>query len=73
MSSKQELEPESELAAMILVELVVWLDDGLEEELLEDNLFDKDFLDHDLPKVLPLEVLDEAVSSSSRLWHSEVT
>ena len=41
--SELELEPESELAAIILVELVARLDGGLEVEPLEDDLPNKDF------------------------------
>ena len=42
MLSELELEPESELVATILVELVAWLDGGLEVEPLKDDLLDKD-------------------------------
>ena len=73
MLSEQKLKPESELAVTILVESVAQLDDGLKEELLKDNLFNEDFPDHDLPKVLLVEVLDEAVSSGLCLWHLEAT
>ena len=56
---------------MILAELVAQLDGGLEVVPLKDDFADKDFLDRDLPEVLPVEVLDEVDSSGSHLWHSE--
>ena len=71
--SESEFELELELAVTILAESVVLLDCGLEEEPLEEDLPDKDFLDCDLPKVLPEDAFGEVVSSCSRLWHSEVT
>ncbi len=73
MSSELELELESELAATILAESVAQLDGGLEVEPLVNGLLDEDFPDLDLPEVLPVEVLDEAVSSGSRLQHLEAT
>ena len=73
MSSELELELESESVAMILVESVARLDGGLEVEPLVNSLLNEDFPDLDLPEVLPVEVLDEVVSSGSRLWHLEVT
>ena len=73
MSSELELDPESESAVTILAESVAQLDSGLEVVPLEDDFADKDFLDQGLPEVLPVEVLNEADSSGSRLWHSEVT
>ena len=57
----------------ILAESVAQLDDGLGVVPLEDDFADEDFPDQDLPEVLPVEVLDEVDSSSSRLWHSEAT
>jgi len=71
--SELELELESESAVTILAESVAWWDDGLEEEPLEDDLLDEGFPDRDLSEVLPVEVLDKVVSSSSCLQHSEAT
>jgi hypothetical protein len=71
--SELELELESESAVTILAESVAWWDDGLEEEPLEDDLLDEGFPDQDLSEVLPVEVLDKVVSSSSCLQHSEAT
>ena len=73
MSSESEFELESESAATILAESVALLDCCLEEEPLEDDLPDKDFLDCDLPEVLPEDAFGEVVSSCSRLRHSEAT
>ena len=71
--SESEFELESESVATILAESVALLDCGLEEEPLEDNLPDEDFLDCDLPKVLPEDAFNEVVSSCSHLRHSEAT
>jgi hypothetical protein len=73
VSSKLELDLESESAVTILAESVAQLDGGLEVVPLEDNFADKDFPDRDLPKVLPVEVLNKVDSSGSCLRHLEAT
>jgi len=72
VSSESEFELELELAATILAGSVALLDSGLEEEPLKDDLPDEDFLDCDLPKVLPEDTFGKVVSSCSHLQHSEV-
>jgi len=64
---------ESESVVTILAESVALLDCGLEEEPLEDDLPDEDFLNCNLPEVLPEDAFGEVVSSCSHLRHSEAT